>query len=452
MLSSPLNVLLLQGPVGPFFQRLQAKLESQDVNTFRVLFNAGDRLFSQNKNCESFSGNLDEWESWLEHKLIELSTNYIVLFGSMRPIHQVARKLGDKLGITIISLEEGYLRSGYISCELGGNNQHSTLLNWNNTFALNQDAPKPLPITSSFKTMCVLGALYYIWRDLFSSSTEQQLYHRSAKGTAHSTPAWCYNFFARGAAMLTEMKSRQSLYRGRKGEYILVPLQTTEDAQMTSAARGWSNHKLVKQVILALSQTHNSQKIAFKLHPLDIHAQKTKSLIKRISKAQGVSNRVIILRSGPMSKLTATSSGMIVINSTCGFSALHHQKPLLVLGDAIYRDPSIATVGDSEKSIAEFLKIRTAKNFDTVKDFLTSVKTNALLPGDFYSWLGSGTGASAIADRIITGYFSTLENTYRQNPQLQTKRSAGEQSERELTADGSALKDYSQEPQRDAIS
>lgn len=39
------NVLLLQGPVGPFFSRLAHDLELAGASVHKVNFNAGDSLF-----------------------------------------------------------------------------------------------------------------------------------------------------------------------------------------------------------------------------------------------------------------------------------------------------------------------------------------------------------------------------------------------------------------------
>ena len=39
------RVLLLQGPIGPFFRRLARFLEQHGTDVFKINFNAGDALF-----------------------------------------------------------------------------------------------------------------------------------------------------------------------------------------------------------------------------------------------------------------------------------------------------------------------------------------------------------------------------------------------------------------------
>jgi capsular polysaccharide export protein len=75
---------------------------------------------------------------------------------------------------------------------------------------------------------------------------------------------------------------------------------------------------------------------------------------------------------------------MVLINSTSGFSALHHGVPLLVLGDAIYRHEEIATTGKDQKDIVDFFRLRQSKSPEAIAAFFEDVKSQSLLPGDFY--------------------------------------------------------------------
>ncbi len=103
------------------------------------------------------------------------------------------------------------------------------------------------------------------------------------------------------------------------------------------------------------------------------------------AKRLGVADRVRVLQSGKLSDLTKFSSGMLVINSTSAFSALHHHVPVLVLGDAIFRHSSVVTVGNGADSIKAFMKCREAKPPQNITAFINAVKAKALLPGDFYA-------------------------------------------------------------------
>src|SRR3546814_11132062 len=51
----------------------------------------------------------------------------VILVGSGRPIHRVACKAAKAIGVRILSLEEGYIRPGYVTVEPDGNNADSPL-------------------------------------------------------------------------------------------------------------------------------------------------------------------------------------------------------------------------------------------------------------------------------------------------------------------------------------
>lgn len=50
------KILLLQGPVGPFFAELQIALDAAGFAVKRVLFNSGDKLFDHGRNSVRFTG------------------------------------------------------------------------------------------------------------------------------------------------------------------------------------------------------------------------------------------------------------------------------------------------------------------------------------------------------------------------------------------------------------
>ena len=158
------HILMLQGPVGPFFSRLQRALLSQDHKVKRILFNAGDRLFCRNKSdCENFHGNLEQWDAWFKDYLKTDAPKLVLLFGSERPIHSIARKICEFEGIRVLAFEEGYFRPGYITAELGGNNAASPMagLTPPAEYCGPDESSKASTYSNNFRNMCWYGGLYY---------------------------------------------------------------------------------------------------------------------------------------------------------------------------------------------------------------------------------------------------------------------------------------------------
>ena len=44
------NILFLQGPMGPFFKKLDTKFQEEGAKTYKIGFNMGDSFFSNRKN------------------------------------------------------------------------------------------------------------------------------------------------------------------------------------------------------------------------------------------------------------------------------------------------------------------------------------------------------------------------------------------------------------------
>ena len=380
------KILLLQGPVGPFFKELQLKLFYSGYSVKRVLFNFGDNLFASGLSCVRFTGTFCAWETWMRFEISENKPDCIILFGSSRPAHKLARCLADRFGIPVLSLEEGYLRAGYVTAEFGGNNQHSPLVTWkpqDKTRLNSAQDHLAKPVRSSFLTMGFWGAVYYLTRDLASFKTDENLFHRAREGVLSLSWSWCAHTLHRSVVRLTEVPLRRSLHRNPG--FIIVPLQVSHDSQIQNAARGWTTGKLVDQCLMALAQTTPRQTVVFKLHPLERSSNKIKQMIVHRAQALGIDQtRYKILHTGRIGDLAAHSSGMVVINSTSAFSALHHGVPLLVLGDAIYRHEQIATIGTNQNDILNFFQLRRAKSGEKVAAFFDAVKLQSLLPGDFY--------------------------------------------------------------------
>jgi capsular polysaccharide export protein len=380
------KALLLQGPVGPFFTELQSAMTLSGWSTRRVIFNTGDQIFSSKKDFVRLTGDVDRWESWLRLEISQNRPDCIILFGSSRPAHKVARRLAELFGIYVLSLEEGYLRSGYVSVEQGGNNQHSPLVQWTYRSSTGSQASLDSlvrPAKSSFAMMSVWGAIYYLTRDLLSRPSDQDLFHRPRESVLPLSWRWSTHMLRRATAWITEVPLRRSLQEN--SGFIIVPLQVSNDSQIQKAARGWTTPKLVDQCLMALAQTNPRQTVVFKLHPLECSSNKLKRMFVHRAKALGIDHtRYKILHTGRIGDLTAHSSGMVVINSTSAFSALHYGVPLLVLGDAIYRHEEIATIGTNQNDILNFFQLRRVKSGEKVAAFFEAVKSQSLLPGDFY--------------------------------------------------------------------
>lgn len=383
--------------MGPFFRNLQRSLEAEGAEVTRVLFNAGDVLFAPDRNRVRMTGSLDDWRSWMTTHLAEKRPDTIVLFGAKRPAHRIARDLAEEAGIRVLALEEGYLRSGYVTCEEGGNNDQSPVCGMVPDLEEEIDAPSSAKIGSSFRIMSWWGFLYFTTRIFFSPKSDEPLIHRPLRGPITEAIFWLRNIFRLTTSRWLEAPRIHQLFRKHDQDYFLVPLQMPSDSQMGAAARGWNIERLVDATIRAFVAKRSVSKLVFKLHPLDGHAKSREKMIRKIAGIHGVSDEVVILHSGSIAKLSIHSRGMILINSTSGMTAIHHGTPLLVMGEAVFRHESLVHCGNDEADIEAFMVEQRAASAKKRHAFERFLAREALVPGDFYKRKGRLIAADYIA-------------------------------------------------------
>ena len=95
----PDNILLLQGPVGPFFRRLAREFEEQGHKVSKINFNGGDAFFYQRDGAFNFYGKPEQWPDFLRDKLELLSIDRLYLFGDCREYHRQTHDIATQTGI-----------------------------------------------------------------------------------------------------------------------------------------------------------------------------------------------------------------------------------------------------------------------------------------------------------------------------------------------------------------
>ncbi len=394
-------MLLLQGPTSTFFKRLQLEIERQGGTAKRVLFNAADELYALNRDCFRFSGSALEWEVWLQDYLTKNRTDVIVFFGCKRPAHIVAARLAKSLGIKTVSLEEGYMRTGYITCEEGGNNDLSPIMGQLPGDDEIYSQQKGLRLHTTFAWMNWWSMTYYLWRSWFSRETDKKLYHITVKGPLKDTLFWMANALRTIFRKFPENFVISSLVRRVDKDFIIVPLQLPSDSQMREAANGWTVDRLIDAALTSYANNRSVKKLVFKLHPLDGDALARERRIKRKAKQLGLADDVIVLHTGSISKLSQHADGMIIVNSTSGISAIHHGIPLLVLGKAVFRNEKLVMCGSSENDIDRFFDKRWAAEGEFRSSYLLFLKSHSLIPGDFYVPHAMRVGARHLTRRLL---------------------------------------------------
>ena len=382
------KVLLLQGPIGPFFRALQDKLNANGFDAWRVNFNAADRLHSGRKKTLNFKSAPSDFERWLTELLMTMDFQAVIVFGATKPIHKIARLLCHRMSIPVISLEEGYVRPGYVTVEPSGNNAESPLAGLlpTNGVVLRALPHNPNAISSS-SVMGRYATLYYICHGLFSTKHEKALFHKPERTRLVSEfCCWIRNGVRKYTNQHHNSQVLEKLLESFDRKFFLVPFQVSDDGQLCSnASNGWSNETLAMKAIESFARIcPKKYRLVFKIHPHERGHTTLPSLVARLAHMHGVSDRVDVMDSGSLGLLTKHSAGMITINSTAGLSAIFHGIPLAVLGLAIYRNDSLATIIENANDIDEFWTTKHVASAAHRRNYLAWLRSNCLVEGDYY--------------------------------------------------------------------
>lgn len=339
------RILMLQGPVGPFFYRLAKDLENAGATTFQLNFNGGDWLFSRRSSLV-FRGSPDEWSGFFERLLDRLDISTVFLFGDCRAYHRTAREIAALRGVDVRVFEEGYVRPDYVTFERFGVNGHSQLPR-SPTFYIDtpvSEVAEPRPVGNAFWYAALWATLYYIASAALRPWFRHYRHHRPL--TICEVFPWARSLWRKAYYKVTERASDASLGNQLSGRYFLVPLQTYTDAQIDVHSSFDSVAAFAGFLMRSFARHAPADTVlVFKHHPLDRGYRDYTRLIRKQAGILQISDRVIYIHDQHLPTLLKRARGVVVINTTVGISALHHEVPTKVCGIATYDLPGLTFQG-----------------------------------------------------------------------------------------------------------
>ena len=218
------NVLLLQGPVGPFFYKLAQFLKQRGTNVHKINFNPGDEWFYSAKESHTFlyDFTLEYWPEYLERYIAQNQIEAIFLFGDCRPIHEPAKKLCQEYGIDLWVFEEGYYRPNYFTMEYFGVNANSCLykksiksiLATNGSADCNKSDEKPAAFNRSNLFIARHAIIYWMANILQPFKCANYDHHRQLNFLI--AYRWIKNFFARFFAVSEDVPALVDIQSGKR--------------------------------------------------------------------------------------------------------------------------------------------------------------------------------------------------------------------------------------------
>lgn len=345
-MTRPRSFLFLQGLATPFFTRLADRLRAEGNAVHRINFCAGDAAFWGKRRAWHFRHGLGGLTAFLESRFQGHRFSDVILFGDQRPVHRVAMGVSRAFGARVHVFEEGYVRPNWITCERGGVNGHSALPRdprW--YLAVNAALPdhgEGKPVRVPLHVRAVQDVAYRVANALNPVTYPSYRTHRP-RHAAVEYAGWTRRF---AQLPVRQRSERKLIHRvlGAEPSLFVLPLQLNGDAQIVHHSPFRHMGEVIDLVLTSFARhAPPGAEILIKNHPLDTGLFPYRRHIARLAMALDLRERVHYVESGHLPTLFEQATGVVVVNSTVGLSALHQGRSTKVLATAIYDLPGLTS-------------------------------------------------------------------------------------------------------------
>jgi len=337
----PRNILMLQGPVGPFFRKFSRQLENRGHNVLKINLNGGDLYYFHSGKYLNFTSKASVWPAWIESVMVGRNIDRIYLFGDCRRYHRQAIEIARRLDIEVYVFEEGYVRPNYVTLEKDGVNGFSSacekegLIERLQSTDIEASSLPSEPVCNVFSSAARHCIQYYLAASVLAGKFHEYEHHRSLNVLSEGL-YWVRSGFRKLMYSFSEQESAQKLVDGQE-KYFLLPLQVHSDMQVRQHSNFQSIEKYLEHVISSFSKSgRDDYSLVVKHHPYDRGYKDYSATIKKLALVYGLENRLHYVHDTDLPTLLQNAEGSVLINSTVGISSLYHDTPVKALGKAIY--------------------------------------------------------------------------------------------------------------------
>lgn len=379
------TVLLLQGPVGPFFHNLSSDLQRAGHRVLRINFYGGDIVQYRHPGAVNFSGTPTDWPGFLRNFLRQHDVSTVYLFGAHRPHHESARSICSALKVPVVIFEEGYLRPDWVTADRDGILSESSAPR-DPDFYPAYEPPHQLPQERKVGTYWLLGALWHL-----SYALGGIFLHRHFPHYQHHRPySWAFGFSWIVKAILYKLRKhndfllQQRVMAAYPKRYWFVPLQVKGDAAITFHSPYRQVSDFVADVIISFARhAPGGDHLIIKHHPMDAGLQDYREFIAELGTRYGISQRITYIHHAHLPSLLKNAAGTITINSSLGISSMFHGTPVKALGEAVYDIEGMTFQGP----LQAFWKKPGEVNDQLLQKFLAYLRAHSQQIGSFYKRL-----------------------------------------------------------------
>ena len=389
------KVLLLQGPVGPFFRRLAKELRAAGAEVHKVNFNGGDWLFSPRGGL-NWRGRPRDWADFLQSLIVQRQIDVLLLFGDCRPIHRVAGSVAQQYGIQVGAFEEGYIRPNFITFEQFGVNGYSRLPRRAEFYRRLPCRPATAErdVGSTFRYAALWSVFYYLAAAIGRPWFPHYRHHRRL-ALSELFP-WLRSAWRKVLYRFRERAMIGLLTNALHRKFYLVPLQMSLDSQVRQHSDFRSVGRFIRHVVRSFAERAPADaSLVIKHHPLDRGFHDYSRLIGRLRAQFRLGARLLYVHDQHLPTLLESMRGAVVINSTVGLSALSHNAPVKVCGVALYDIKDLTYQGSLDDFWQQADSFR--PDPDLFRRFRAYLIDRTLINGSFYAGGIDATASAALA-------------------------------------------------------
>jgi len=399
------HFLFLQGPHGPFFNRLGKMLRRAGADVTRVGFNAGDRFFWRDKaSYVPFTHSLDIWAETLADLLETRGITDILLYGDTRPIHAEAVRQATAKGLRVHVLEEGYLRPYWATYERGGSNGHSRLTGLSideMRQALEMSDPDaPSPSGSHWGEMrqhIFYGAAYH-WFVMFANRAYRNVQRHRELPVATELRLYLNRLLFMPVHAVDRILATWRIRFGGY-PYHLALLQLEHDESFRKHSSFERMEDFLSLVVEGFAQGAPSHHhLVIKAHPLETGRRPLRRMIRDLAEQRGLADRVHYVRGGKLAKTLNDARSAVTINSTAGQQVLWRGIPLKAFGTSVYDKPELV----SDQPLKAFFASPKRPDMRAYKDYRRFLLETSQIPGGFYSSQGRRQLLRHLTDMLLS--------------------------------------------------
>lgn len=393
------SFLALQGTASPFFSRLADGLRERGHAVQRVNFCGGDLAYDGHSNSLNFSGYAQELPEWYANIVRSGAFTDVIMFGDCREVHRHMHPISAEVGLRVSVFEEGYVRPHWLTLEHFGVNGRSLLPrdpDWYRAHRAVTPASPPARATGYNLYERAYHDIRYRGANAFYARRFPHYHsHRPRNGLIEYAGLATRALRQRGYDAEAERVTRDLLLE--RSAYFLFPLQLNSDAQIAVHSPFEGVRDAIDRVIRSFaSRGPDGARLVVKNHPLDTGLINYRSYALRLAEVLGVGDRLHFIDGGHLPTLLEHAKGVVVVNSTVGLSALHHHRPLVALGTAIYGIPGLTWQGDLD----DFWSDATPPDMHLYRSFLDYVMHHTQINGDFYTQSGIAMATAGAIKRL----------------------------------------------------